>query len=87
MSVLCKKWLVGLRDQAVVWWRDGLFAAVRGELSPFLPFVNITSDQPGESGGRDNRFSQSRRRPLLGPSPVVESTELLLLSHLSKTLY
>ena len=40
----------------------------QGELSPFLPFVNITSDQPGESGGRDNRFSQSRRRPLLGPS-------------------
>ena len=50
--MLCKKWLVRLRDQAVVWWCDGLFAAVRGELSPFLPFVNITSS-PGESGAGD----------------------------------
>ena len=33
-------------------WCDGLFAAVRGELSPFLPFVNITSS-PGESGAGD----------------------------------
>ena len=38
----------------VAWWT--ICCRVRGELSPFLPFVNITSDQPGESGGRDNRF-------------------------------
>ena len=58
---------------------------VRGELSPFLPFVNITSDQPGESGGRDNRFSQSRRRPLLGPSPGWKHGATIAFTF--KTLY